>query len=60
MRTKFGPVSTCLCPKYITFCFKKLNNGRDDKSGRRETNSGLDNKKKFQTHFSKSQFLFQI
>ena len=32
---QFGPVSTCLCPKYIEFCFQNLRNGREDKNGRR-------------------------
>ena len=32
---QFDPVSTSLCPKYITLCFKKLKNGREDKGGRR-------------------------
>ena len=27
---QFGPVSTCLCPKYITFRFQNLGNGRED------------------------------
>ena len=31
---KFGPVSRCLCPKYIKCCFQNLRNGREDKKGR--------------------------
>ena len=32
---QFGPVSTCLCPKYIKFCFKNLRNDREDENRRR-------------------------
>ena len=32
---QFGPVSTCLCPKYINICFHNLGNGKEDKNGRR-------------------------
>ena len=32
---QYGPLSTCLCPKYITFRFQKLGNSREDKNGRR-------------------------
>ena len=32
---QFGPVSTCLCPKYIKFCFQNLGNGKKDKNRRR-------------------------
>ena len=30
---QFGPVSTCLCPKYKLICFQKLGNGRVDENG---------------------------
>ena len=30
---QFGPVSTCLCPKYIKFCYRNLEKGREDKYG---------------------------
>ena len=30
----FGPVSTCLCPKYITCCFQNFVNVREDESER--------------------------
>ena len=29
---QLDPISTCLHPKYIKFCFKNLGNGREDKS----------------------------
>ena len=32
---QFGPVSTCLYPKYMKFCFKNLGNGREDENGSR-------------------------
>ena len=32
---QLGPVSTCLCPKYIKFCFQNLGNSREDENGRR-------------------------
>ena len=32
---QLGPLSTCLCPKYINFFFKNLGNGREDENGRR-------------------------
>ena len=31
---QLGPLSTCLCPKYITFFFQNLGNGREDENGR--------------------------
>ena len=30
----FGPVSTCLCPNYIKFCFQNSGNSREDKKKR--------------------------
>ena len=30
---QLGPVSTCLWPKYIKYCFKNLRNGREDENG---------------------------
>ena len=32
---QFGPVFTCLCPKYIKFYVKNLRNDREDRNGRR-------------------------
>ena len=32
---QFGPVSTCLCPKYIKFFFQNLRNDREDENGYR-------------------------
>ena len=32
---QLAPVSACLCPKYIKFCFQNLGNGREDKNRRR-------------------------
>ena len=32
---QFGPVSTCLRPKNIKFCFQNLGNCREVKNGRR-------------------------
>ena len=32
---KLGLVSACFRPKYIKFCFKNLENGREDENGRR-------------------------
>ena len=29
---QYGPVSTCLCTKYIKCCFQNLRNGREDKN----------------------------
>ena len=31
---QFGPVSTCLCPKYKKFYFYNLGKGKEDKNGR--------------------------
>ena len=42
-REQFIPVSTCLCPKYIKFCFQNLGNVREDKNERRCTTFGFDN-----------------
>ena len=32
---ELGPLSTCLCPKYIKFFFQNLGNGREDENVRR-------------------------
>ena len=32
---QYGPISTCLCPKDITFSFQNLRDGREDENGRR-------------------------
>ena len=55
---QFGPVSKCLFPKYITFRFQNLRNGREDKNGRRSTTFGLDNKKQFPIYFPKIELFF--
>ena len=44
---KFSPVSTCLCPKYIKFCFQNLRIGRKDKNECRKTTFCLDEENKF-------------
>ena len=48
---QFGPVYTCLNPKYIKFCFQNLRNGRKDKNVPRQTSFGFDNEKKFSDIF---------
>ena len=40
-------MSTCLWLKYIKFSFLNLENGREDKNGRRWTTFGFNNKKNF-------------
>ena len=35
LNVQLGPVSTCLCPKYIKFSFGNLGKGRENKNGGR-------------------------
>ena len=43
---QLGPVSICLCPKFIKFCFPNLGNGRKDKNEGRWTTFSFENEKK--------------
>ena len=43
---KFGPVSTCLCPKYIICCFQNFVNIREDENERNRLLLVLKMKKK--------------
>ena len=53
------PVFTCLCLKYIKFCFRNLGNGREDENRRKRTTFVFDNKKMFSIDFAKIE-LFSI
>ena len=54
---QFNPVSTCLCPKYIKFCFRNLENVREEKNGNRCT-FGFNNETKCPVHFAKIALYF--
>ena len=48
---QISPVSTCLFPKYIKFCFQNLGNFREDKNECRWTTFGFINEKKMSVYF---------
>ena len=60
VKKQFGRVSTCLRPKYMTFRFQNLGNGRDDKNRGRMTIFDFDNKKKCPIYFSKIEHFFNF
>ena len=55
---QFSPVSTCLCPRYIKFCFQNLGIVREVKNWGRCTTFGFNNEKYFLVYFAKIELFF--